>query len=435
MQISKQHKEGLEWTISVVIPAEEMQKEIHKKMQETAQRARIDGFRPGKIPLKVIEQKFGLGIRAETAEKQLQASLRDAFVSEKLRPAGTPQLDIKENGMEGALSYEATFEVYPEVSLDKLSEIKVTRLQAEISDADIVSALERLQKNFMDWEEVNRPAQQGDRVTVDYLGDMQEVPEAQRTGKEQKIILGAGRMIPGFEDQIIGMQVNQEKDIHVTFPEGYHEASLANKPATFHITMHKVEAPKMPAIDDALCEKVGIKEGGVDALRERMRTELANHAQIVAREKVKQELLDQLLATHPVILPKALVKQEMEFLHDVRHPEPHDHEHGHTEEEMHDLKQEAERKVALSLLLGEYVRLNQIQADEQTMMTKAVEIMRRQFGQLSPEMLRYFMQDENQRNMIRSFVLEEKAVDKLLADAVQVVEQPISFKELVEEGQ
>lgn len=433
MQISKQHKEGLEWEISVVIPAEEMQKEIHKKMNETAQRARIDGFRPGKIPLKVIEQKFGVGIRLETAEKQLQTSLRDALMSEQLRPAGTPQIDIKENGMDGALSYIATFEVYPEIVLDKLNEIKVTRQVAEINDADIDSALERLQKNFTDWEEVDRPAQLGDRVTVDYVGDMQEVPEAQRTGKDQKIVLGSGRMIPGFEEQMADMAVNQEKDIQVTFPENYHEHSLANQPAKFHITMKKVEAPKLPAIDEALCEKVGIKEGGVAALRERMRNELVNHAQMIAREKTKKELLDQLLTKHPLTLPKALVKQEMDFLHDVRHPEPHDHEHGHSAEEMQELEAEATRKVALSLLLGEYVRQNEIQADEQTMMTKAVEIMRRQFGQLSPEMLRYFLQDENQRNMIRSFVLEEKAVDKLLADAVQVVEQPIAFKELIEE--
>jgi trigger factor len=432
MQISAQHKQGLEWLVSVVIPAEDMQKEISKKMQDTAKRARIDGFRPGKIPLMVIEQKFGPGIRAEIAEQQLQNSLREAFTREKLRPAGAPHLDIKENGMEGALSYEATFEVYPEVTLDKLNEIKVTRPQAQVSDADIDTALERLQKNFTDWEEADRAAQQGDRVTVDYLGDMQEVPEAQRTGKDQQIIIGSGRMIPGFEEQIIGMKKDQQGDIQVTFPEAYHEASLAGKPAKFHISVKKIEAPKLAAVDEALCEKVGIKEGGVPALRERMRTELNNHAQMIAREQAKHELLDQLLAKHPVILPKALVQQEANFLHDVRHPDPHDHEHGHTEEEMTEFHQEAERKVALSLLLGEYVKQHGIQADDQSMMTKAIEIMRRQFGNLSPEMLRYFMQDENQRNLIRSFVLEEKAVDKLLAESVQVIDQPIGFKELTE---
>ena len=173
----------------------------------------------------MIEQRFGLGIRAEAVEKQLEKSLREALKDKKLRPAGSPKLDVKENGMHGALSYEASFEVYPEIVLDKLDKIKIKRLKATVADADIDVAIERLQKNMADWEVVERAAQQGDRVTVDYAGDMAEVPEAQRTGKEQQIVLGAGRMIPGFEDQIIGMKAGKEKDIKVTFPADYPEAS------------------------------------------------------------------------------------------------------------------------------------------------------------------------------------------------------------------
>jgi trigger factor len=441
MQVSAQHKQGLEWSVSVVIPADDMQQHIHKQLQEIAHRARIDGFRPGKVPIRVIEQRFGLGVRAEAVEKQLKKSLSEALMAEKLRPAGVPKLDIKEDGLNGALSYEATFEVYPEVKLDKLNEIHVTRMKADISDKDIDEGIERLQKNFTDWEEVNRAAQSGDRVTIDFVGDMESVPVAQRTGHDHQLVLGSGRMIPGFEDQIIGMKMGDERTITVTFPEEYHEKTLAGKPANFEITMKKVEAPKLPTVDEAFCEKIGIKEGGVAALRERLRTELETQAKQVARDKVKHVLLDQLLEKHNVILPKALVQQEVDFLHGVRHDHSHDHEHGHEhahdhnhDKEMEEMRKEAERKVALSLLLGEFVQEHKIEADDQSVFNKAVEIMRYQFGNLSPEMLRHFMENEQQRALVRSLVLEEKAVDKMLADSVQVTDKSIGFKELMEQG-
>ena len=457
MQVSVQHNQGLEWSVSVVIPADDMQQQVHKQLQEIAHRARIDGFRPGKVPIRVIEQRFGLGVRAEAVEKQLQKSLREALTAEKLRPAGMPKIDIKEDGLHGALAYEASFEVYPEVKLDKLNEINVTRMQATISDKDIDEAIERLQKNFTDWEEVTRAAQTGDRVTIDFVGDMEQVPEAQRTGRDHQLVLGSGRMIPGFEDQIIGMKTDDKKIITVTFPEQYHESSLAGQPANFEITMKKVEAPKLPAVDEAFCEKIGIKEGGVAALRERLHTELESQAKQIARDKVKHILLDQLLEKHLITLPKALVQQEVDFLHNVRHDHSHDHDHDHNhehdhehahedehhhdhghardlkhEKEMEEMRVEAERKVALSLLLGEYVQEHKIEADDQSVFNKAVEIMRYQFGNLSPEMMRQFMENEQQRALVRSLVLEEKAVDKMLADSVQVTEQPIGFKELME---
>lgn len=431
MQVSAEHKKGLEWVVSVAVPAKDMQETINKKLNDAARTAKIDGFRPGKIPVKVIEQMYGPGIRAEAVEKKLKDSLRDALAEKKLRPAGMPKFDLKKDGMYGDLEYEASFEIYPEVKLDKLKEIKVTRLKASITDKDVDDAVERLQKSLSDWEVVKHAAKKGDRVTVDYVGDMKEVAEEQRTGKDQQMVLGSGRMIPGFEEEIIGMKVGEEKTIKVKFPKEYPETSLAGKPAKFEITMKQIESPVLPTVDEAFCEKVGIKEGGVEELRKRLHQELENHAKQVSRDKVKVELLDQLLAKHKVTLPKALVEQEETFLHDVRHPHPHDHEHGHTKEEMDDLKKEAERKVALSLLLGEYVRENDLHADEESMLQKAIEVMRRQFGTLSPEMLRYFMQDENQKNLIRSFVLEEKAVDKMLADDVLVTDKPIAFAKLI----
>lgn len=450
MQSSVQHKEGLEWVISVSVAADEMKEHVNKKLRETAQRARIDGFRPGKVPVQHIEKLYGESVRAETVEKQLQESLREAITSNKLRPAGTPKINIKENGMHGPLSYEATFEVYPEITLDKLKDIQIKRLKADVSESDIDEALERVRKNFTDWTAVERAAKEDDRVTIDFAGDMESVPEAQRTAKNQQLVLGSNRMIPGFEEQIKGMKIGEEKTITVTFPAEYHEKSLAGKPANFVINLHKVEEPSLPTVDDAFCERLGITEGGVATLRERLREEITAHGARIARDKAKKELLDQLLSKHPVTLPKVFVEQEFNFLRGVRQPQEHDHHHDHDHDHNHnhdhdhdhhhehtekdaELKQEAERKVALSLLLGEYVQEHNIKADEQSMFTKAVEIMRSQFGNVSPEMLQYVLKDENQQALIRSFVLEEKAVDQMLADVVQVTEESISFKALTEQ--
>lgn len=453
MSVAAKHNQGLEWVLTVNIPAEEMKKNIDKKMRETAQRVRIDGFRPGKVPMQRVEQLYGEGIRAETVEQQMQNSLRDGLQQHKLRIAGTPKIDVKENGMHGALHFEATFEVYPKVTLDKLKEIKVKRYKAEITEADIDKALERVRKNFAEWEEVSRAAKEGDRVIIDFVGDMKEVPEAQRTGKDQRLVLGSKSMIPGFEDQIQGMKAGEEKTIKVTFPKEYHEKSLAGKPANFEITVKKVEEAKLPEIDEAFCKKLGITEGGVEVLRQRVRGEVEAHAERVARDKAKKLLLDQVLAKHNIELPKVFVKQEFDFLHNVRHGDHdhnHDHDHDHNHDHAHDhdhhhhhdhsmenepeLRGEAERKVALSLLLGEYVQENNIKADEQSMFMKALEIMRQQFGgNISPEMLQYVMKDENQQALIRSFVLEEKAVDKMLADDVEVEEETISVDKLITE--
>ena len=264
MQVSVETISGLERRMTVGIPAERIENEVNKRLQQTASRARVDGFRPGKVPMSVIRKRFGASARQEVIGEVIQSSFYEAIVQEKLNPAGAPSVEPKSLDEGKDFEYIATFEVYPEVALGDFAEIEVERIESEVTDADLENMLEILRKQHTSYEAVERAAEDGDQVTIDFTGRIDGEAFQGGTATNTNLVLGSGRMIPGFESGLVGAKAGETRTISVTFPEDYQNLDLAGKAAEFEIIVHSVAAAALPELNDEFFARFGVEEGGID---------------------------------------------------------------------------------------------------------------------------------------------------------------------------
>jgi trigger factor len=419
MQVSMKKTGQHERTLFVSIPAEQVDKEVSAKIEKLSKTVKLQGFRAGKIPVNVIKKRFGKDARNEVVGDLVQSTLRDAIRQESVVPANQPKVDIKHNEDGKALEYDAVFEVYPEVELKGLDKLKFDKPKVEISDADIQDTLGKIAKQFREWAPVERAAKDGDRLVLDVKGTLVDEEEPFTDVKEMAVELGAGQMIPGFEDNLTGMQLKEEKSFELPFPEDYFEPKVAGKIARFDIILQKVEEGTLPAIDDALAEKVGIKEGGLDKLKEQMKENLANEAKRIINLELKESLLEHLLKKNKVDVPQSLVDAEIKILE--QNPDSIELNKDLSIEE------NAERRVTLSLLLGQYIKQEGISLDQ----AKVQQTVRQMaMGYPDPEaVMKWFYQDQQRLSGIASMVLEEQAVEKIL-DSVPESSKTVSYTEL-----
>jgi trigger factor len=430
MQVSVETTQGLERRLTISVPAETVDVEVKNRLRQVSKTQRIDGFRPGKVPASVIQKRFGKSVRQEVAGEIMQRNFVDAIIAEKINPAGRPSFVAKSNEDGKALEFEATFEVYPEVELKDLEKIAVEHPDVEVSDSDLDEMFVTLQKQHQTWKENKRITKKGDKLTLDFNGrvDGEEFEGGKAEGFELE--LGAGRMIPGFEKEVTGMKVGEEKTINVTFPEDYHAENLKGKEAEFDIVVHKTEGPVLPKVDEDFAKLFGVEEGGIDALRAEVSKNMSRELSQAVKAKVKEQVIEGLLAGHEVGLPSALVAQEVDVLRQqaMQRFQGQMDPKNLPELPAEMFTEQAERRVKVGLLLGEVIKVNELKVNDE----KVDELIATAASAYEDpqEVIEYYANNKELMQQMQNVALEEQAVEFLLEQA-DVSSKKTSFKDIM----
>ena len=434
MEVSVETTTGLERRMNVRVPEDSVSSKVDERLRDMVRTANIPGFRPGKVPLKVITKRYGKAVRDEVVGELVQSSFYDAITKEELRPAGGPVIDPLEAESGAGISYTAVFEVYPTFDLASIEGLAITRPIASVEDSDIDSMIETLRKQRREWNEVERAAAAGDRATIDFAGSIDGEEFDGGTAEDFPLELGSGSMIPGFEDGVTGLSASDEKTIDVTFPEDYGAEHLAGKTAQFAITVKKVEEPVLPEVDDEFVKAFGVGEGTVESFKTEVRGNMERELSNRLRTATKEAVMDQLLESNSLELPNALVDDEAGRLLASRNEElrqqGYEPESLGLTQEMFD--EQARRRVALGLLLAEIIRTHELNADPDKV-REVVDSIASTFEQ-PEQVVSYYYSDRSRLAEIESSVLEDQVVD-LLLERAQVTEEQRSFDDLMNPGQ
>ena len=430
MQVSVEITQGLERRLTISVPAETVDVEVKNRLRQVSKTQRIDGFRPGKVPPSVIQKRYGKSVRQEVAGEIMQRNFVDAIIAEKINPAGRPSFVAKSNEDGQPLEFEATFEIYPEVELKDLEKIAVERPDVEVNDSDLDEMFVTLQKQHQTWKENKRVTKKGDKLTLDFNGrvDGEDFEGGKAEGFELE--LGAGRMIPGFEKEITGMKAGEEKTIKVTIPEDYHAENLKGKEAEFDIVVHKTEGSVLPDVDEEFAKLFGVEEGGVDALRAEVSKNMTRELTQAVKGKVKEQVIEGLLAGHEVGLPSALVAQEVDVLRQqaMQRFQGQMDPKNLPELPSEMFTEQAERRVKIGLLLGEVIKVNEIKVDN----AKVDELIATAASAYEDpkEVIEYYANNKELMQQMQNVALEEQAVE-FLVEKADVSSKKASFKDIM----
>lgn len=427
MQVSVESTSALERRMTVGVPAERIETEVNKRLQQTASRAKVPGFRPGKVPMSVIRQRYEDSARQEALGDLIQATYYEAIVAQKLNPAGAPAVEPKvfEKGKD--LEYVATFEVFPEIQLAGFDGLSIERQQAEVQDSDVDNMLEILRKQNTRFEAVERAAENGDQLNIDFVGKIDGEAFAGGSAKGTPLVLGSGRMIPGFEEALVGVKAGEERVINPTFPADYQNLDLAGKTAEFTITVNSVSAPQLPELNDEFFALFGIKEGGIDGFRAEVRKNMERELRQAIKSKVKNQVMEGLLAANPVEVPKALIANEVNRLR-VQAVQQFGGNIKPDQLPAELFEEQAKRRVVLGLIVAEVVKKTELKPDENRV-RELIEEMASAY-QEPQQVVAWYLKNEQQLNEVRSVVLEEQVVDTVLQQA-KVTDKAVSYEEAV----
>ncbi|WP_374288314.1 trigger factor [Pseudomonas fluvialis] len=427
MQVSVESTSALERRLTIGVPAERIESEVTKRLQQTARRAKVPGFRPGKVPMSVIRQRYEDSARQEALGDLIQSSFYEAIVVEKLNPAGAPSVEPKvfEKGKD--LEYVATFEIYPEIQVAGFEGITVERPQAEVSEADVDNMLDILRKQNTRFEAVERAAENGDQLNIDFVGKIEGEAFAGGSAKGTALVLGSGRMIPGFEDALVGAKAGEERVITPTFPEDYQNLELAGKTAEFTVTVNAVAAPVLPELNEQFFALFGASEGGLEGFRAEVRKNMERELRQAIKSKVKNQVMEGLLAANPVELPKALVANEVQRLR-VQAVQQFGGNIKPEQLPAELFEEQAKRRVSLGLIIAEVVKQAELKPDD-ARVRELIEEMASAY-QEPEQVVAWYYKNEQQLGEVRSVVLEEQVVDTVLQKA-KVTDKPVSYEEAV----
>ncbi len=428
MQVSVESGEGLERRMTVELPAEQIEAEVDKRLKQIGRTARLDGFRPGKVPMNMLRRVYGGQVLQEVYGHLIESSYQEAIAQEKLHPAGMPKIEPKEASEEGLFGYVATLEVMPEVEPAKL-EGKITRPVAEITEQDIEDMIEKLRMQRATWNSVERAAAEGDQVKISFAGKVEGEVFEGGSAENVPLVLGSKRMIEGFEEGLVGMIKDEKRTIELKFPEEYRVADLAGKPVTFEVEVSEVAEQVLPEVDETFAKEFGADEG-VEKLRsdirENMERELAQRVQA----KVKTQAMDLIYEQNKIEIPKALIDEEITALQKQTR-ERIGQGAGSLELPRDMFEEQARRRVTLGLVIGEIIKRNDIQIDNDRV-RKTIEDFASSYEQ-PEEVVKYYYGNQQQLASIQNVVLEDQVVDWVL-EQTEVVEEPTTFATLTSEG-
>jgi len=429
MQVQIETVGALERRMTVKIPAQRVEDEVESRLKSLSRTARIKGFRPGKVPFKVVVQNYGPQVRTEVVEELLRRSYGEAVVQQKLNPAGGPRIEPI-NAEPGAdVEFVAVFEVYPTVKLSGVDGIKVDKPAAAITDADVEKMVDNLRRQRGAWKPATRAAKDGDRITVDFDGSLDGQPFAGGKGERMPIVLGAGRMVPGFESQLAGLKAGDAKSIDIKFPSDYPTAQLAGRDAKFAITCHGVDELEVPALDGKFAKDFGVADGTVETLRKEVRDNMQRELDETVKRRLKEQVMQALLDANQVDLPKALVDEEIQRLASDALARMGMTDRSRAPDLPREMfEEQARRRVKLGLLVGAVLQDHRIMLEE-ARVQRVLDDLTAEYGDRAAALAAYRGNRDVMRQ-IETLALEEQAVEFLVGKA-KVTETPTTFTDLM----
>ncbi|MEZ9422265.1 trigger factor [Vibrio lentus] len=427
MQVTVETLEGLERRLNITVPAANIEDAVTAELRNIAKNRRFDGFRKGKVPMKMVAKMYGKAVRQDVMGEVMQRHFIEAIVKEKINPAGAPTFAPVENNEGADLVFNATFEVYPEVELKGLENITVEKPAVEVKEADVEEMIETLRKQQATWTEVEAAADAGSRATIDFVGSIDG--EEFEGGKAENFPLemGAGRMIPGFEDGIVGKTAGMEFEIDVNFPEDYHAENLKGKAAKFSIKLNKVEARELPELNEEFVSKFGAADG-VEGLKAEVRKNMERELKQAVKNRIKEQAIDGLVNENNIDVPSALIDQEIGVLRQQAAQRFGGNTEAADQLPRELFEEQAKRRVVVGLLLGEVIKTEELKADDEKV--KAIIQEMATAYEDPTEVIAYYEQNEQMMNNMRNVALEEQAIDAIIAKA-QVSDKEVSFNELM----
>jgi trigger factor len=433
MAVTVETLEKLERKITLTLPLGSIQSEVEARLKKMARTVKMDGFRPGKVPMNVVAQRYGYSVHYEVMNDKVGQAFSDAANEAKLRVAGQPRITEKQGAPEGELSFDAVFEVYPEVVIGDLTGAAVEKISATVDDSAIDKTLDILRKQRRTFAQ--RPhdaaAQTGDRVTVDFEGKIDGEPFEGGKAEDFQFILGDGQMLKEFEDATSGMQLGQSKTFQLAFPADYHGKDVAGKTADFMVTVKKIEAAHLPEVNEALARSLGIADATVEGLRADIRKNLEREVKFRLLSRNKQAVMDALVAKAELDLPNASVQSEIGRLlegarADLKKRGIKDADKAPIPDDV--FRPQAERRVRLGLVVAELVRANQLQARQEQIKAHIEELAGSY--EKPADVLRWYYSDNQRMAEVEAIVIENNVTEFVLSKA-QVSEKSVSFDELM----
>ncbi|MCT8248855.1 trigger factor [Proteus faecis] len=432
MQVSVETTQGLGRRVTITVPAADIQTAVDSELKKAAKTVRIDGFRKGHVPMSMVKQRYGMSVLNDVLGDMMQRNFINAIIENKVNPVGAPDYKPEQYKEGEDFVYSVEFEVFPEIELKDLESIEVVKPVVTVKDEDVDNMLETLRKQQAEWKDKDGAVAAEDRVTVDFNGSIDG--EEFEGGKAEDFVLamGQGRMIPGFEEGVIGHKAGEEFTIDVTFPEDYHAENLKGKKAQFAINLKKVEERELPELTEEFIKRFGIADGSVDGLRAEVRKNMERELKNAIRTRVKSQVIDGLVKANEVDVPAAAVDSEIEVLQRQAAQRFGGDEKQALQLPRELFEEQAKRRVIVGLLLGEVINSNELKAEDDRV-NALIDEMASAYEDPS-EVVEFYNKNEQLMNNIRNLALEEQAVEKILANA-KVTEKETNFTELMNEVQ
>ncbi len=426
MQVSVEAKEGFERCMTVEVPAEQVNKEVEKRLKKIASQARLDGFRPGKAPVSVIRSRYDGQVREEVFREMLQSTYLEALSQEKLQPAGKPRIEPLERSPQEGFGYTATFEVMPEVVLKEMADVTIKRPVARVEETDIDEMVEKLRMQRAAWVQVDRAAEDGDQIMINFKGYIDDKPFEGGSADNVPLRLGADQMIDGFEAGLVGIKAGESRTLELTFPEDYQAANLAGKAVRFEVEATKVSISELPEIDEEFA-KIFSQTGNIAGLRGEIRANMERELKLRINAKVKEQAMQALLDTNNLEVPAALVEEEAAELRKQAEREIAKNAAADSPEQEVPLEafmDSAKRRVSLGLIMGEVIKANNLEVDADRLKEK-VEQVAADYED-PKKVVDWYYSNKEQLSQLENVVLEEQVVDWVLGQ-VKVENEQTSF--------
>ena len=428
MQVTVENVSELGRRMTVTVEDANIEQTIQDRLIAIRPNMKAAGFRPGKVPMKMVEQMHGGTARRDVIDNIVQTSMQEAFTQEKINPASRPSIE-EMNEEDGAFAYTLAYEVFPEIKKVNLKDVSIERITAEVQDDDVDAMLETLREQRLTWEPVKRGVKEEEQITVDFVGTIDGEAFQGGTGTDVAIVIGSGQMLPGFETQLVGKKAGQETTVTVTFPDDYQAEQLTGKTAEFAVIVKAVAKKKLPKLDKAFAALCGV-EAGIAALKKEVRANMGRELENALKQKNKKTVMDMLTEKNEVNLPEAPVEREAEHL--MEQAKKNLQQQGVDIEGIpfttDGFKDSAKQRVALSLLIGKIITENEIQADD-AKVKAVIELMASSYE--DPEdVVKYYMNDPQKLSEVQMMVVEDMVVEWII-EQVKVEEKTSTFSEVM----
>ena len=432
MQVSVEKTSELSRKMTVSVPEAVVQEKMAARLKSLARDVKIDGFRPGKVPQQVVKKMFGDRVRGEIASDLINETYFDAIEGQDLKPVGHPHIQPLDE-VDG-FKYTAVFEVYPEISLEGVTQLEVRRPVATVNDSDVDQMIEKLRAQQQTWHIVDRPAQEQDNITISFSGTSEGENFTEGRVEDFQVVCGSKKMIPGFEENLVGLEVGAHKTFTLNFPEEYGNEKLAGKTAEFDVDVIKVEEPLLAEIDEVFVKAYGIEDGSVESFRVDVKNNMERELELALRGKLKGSVMDALYEKIPLTIPNSLVDIEIENL-----MKPYIETAKRQKKNLDDLplprdmfEARAKRRVALGLLLGEIIQKNAIKLDDDKVRL-TIEDMAKSYER-PQDVVNWYYTDESRLNEVQQMVLEDQTIEWLVAQA-KVSDEQVNFSDVMDRQQ